>query len=58
MVTLHHEIKIIASVLLHENKSGGKKDNGSLLVIHCNAGANNVTITDEEGFVYCVKVVE
>ena len=57
MLTLYHEIEIIASVLLHENKSCGKKDNGSLLVIHCNAGANNVVTTDEEGFGYCVRVV-
>ncbi len=35
----------------------GRKDNGSLLVIHCAAGANNVVITSEEGFGYCVKVV-
>jgi len=35
----------------------GRKDNGSILVIHCNAGANNVVITDEEGFGYCVRVV-
>ena len=36
----------------------GRKDNGSLLVIHCNAGANNVTITDEEGFAWAVKVMD
>ena len=35
----------------------GRKDNGSLLVIHCNAGANNVTITDEEGFGYYVRAI-
>ncbi len=35
----------------------GRKDNGSLLVIHCNAGANNVVITDEEGFAWAVKVL-
>ena len=35
----------------------GRKNNGSLLVIHCNAGANNVVITDEESFGYCVRVV-
>jgi len=35
----------------------GRKDNGSLLVIHCNAGANNVVITDEEGFGWPVKMV-
>ena len=33
-----------------------RKDNGSLLVIHCAAGANNVVITDEEGFGYCVRI--
>jgi len=36
----------------------GRKDNGSLLVIHCNAGANNVVITDEEGFGWAVKVMD
>ena len=35
----------------------GSKDDGSLLVIHCAAGANNVSITSEEGFGYCVRVV-
>jgi len=35
----------------------GRKDNGSLLVIHCNAGANNVVITDEEGFGYYVRAI-
>ena len=36
----------------------GRKDNGNLLVIHCNAGANNVVITDEEGFGWAVKVMD
>jgi len=36
----------------------GRKDNESLLVIHCNAGANNVVITDEEGFAWVVKVLD
>lgn len=35
----------------------GRDENGYLLIIHCNAGANNVSITDEEGFGYCVRVV-
>lgn len=35
----------------------GSKDDGSLLVIHCSAGANTVTITNEEGFGYYVRVV-
>ena len=35
----------------------GRDENGSLLVIHCNAGANNVVITNEEGFGYFVRVV-
>ena len=43
--------------LIHIGIVAGRKENGSLLIIHCNAGANNVVITDEEGFGYCVKVV-
>ena len=35
----------------------GRQDDGSLLVIHCSAGANTVTITNEEGFGYYVKFV-
>jgi len=35
----------------------GRDENENILVIHCNAGANNVVITDEEGFGYCVRVV-
>ena len=35
----------------------GRKDNGSLLVIHCATGTNNVSITSEEGFGYYVRVV-
>jgi len=35
----------------------GRDENGYLLIIHCNAGANNVSITDEEGFAWPVKVL-
>ncbi len=35
----------------------GRNENGHLLIIHCNAWANNVSITGEEGFLLVVMVL-
>lgn len=34
----------------HVGIVGGRDENGSLLIIHCASGANNVVITDADGF--------
>ena len=34
----------------HVGIVGGRDENGKLLIIHCASGANNVVITDADGF--------